>query len=229
MLLDANIPGARHADLSRRYDLTRTSLVLAVVLLSTLLGCAPRGKERPRPELVAIVDQVERAIAAREFDRAHALVDYRFRLEELLGDMWRVATDADRDDLVRLTQGMFEDTSENHNERFVDRPMERTVVRRSGPHVWVESRPRGESGFAWRYRLTRRGDTWAITVRDFKVSAGLNDSTRFWHMALKHLTSQFGRPLTLREFTANLPSVMGTFKARSFRVPALAPAGPRAR
>lgn len=229
MLLDANIPGAHKPDLSRRRDLTRTSLVFAVVLLSTFLGCAPRGKERPRPELVAIVDEVERAIAARDFDRAHAVIDYRFRLEELLGDMWRDGAEADRDDLVHLTQGMFEDTSEKHRERFVDRPMERSIVRRSGPHVWIESRPRDESGFAWRYRLTRRGDTWAITVRDYKVSAGLNDSTRFWQMARKHLTSQFGRPLTLREFTANLPSVMGTFKARSFRVPALAPAGSKAR
>lgn len=229
MLLDANILGDASPDLPRRPDLTRRAILLAVVLLSTLLGCAPRGKERPRPELVAIVDEVERAIAAREFDRAHALVDYRFRLEELLGDLWRDGADADRDDLVHLTQGMFEETSENHRERFVDRPMERVLVRRSGPHVWVESRPRGESGFAWRYRLTRRGDTWAITVRDFKVSAGLNDSTQFWHMARKHLTSQFGRPLTLREFTANLPSVMGTFRARSFRVPALSPAGPKAR
>lgn len=229
MLLDATIPCGTSPDSSRRRDLSRSALVLAVALLSTLLGCAPRGKERPRPELVAIVDEVERAIAAREFDRAHALVDYRFRLEELLGDMWRDGTDADRDDLVQVTQRMFEDTSENHRERFVDRPMERALVRRSGPHVWVESRPRGESGFAWRYRLTRRGDTWAITVRDFKVSAGLNDSTQFWHMARKHLTSQFGRALTLREFTANLPSVTGMFKARSFRVPALGPAGPKAR
>lgn len=229
MLLDATTQGVHGPDFDTRCDLTRASLVLVVVLLSTLLGCAPRGKERPRPELVAIVDEVERAIAARDFERAHAHVDYRFRLEELLGDMWRDGADTDRDDLVHLTRGMFEDTSENHRERFVDRPMERTLERRSGPHVWVESRPRGESGFAWRYRLTRRGDTWAITVRDFKVSAGLNDSTRFWHMAHKHLTSQFGRPLTLREFTANLPSVMGTFKARSFRVPALGPEGPKAR
>lgn len=229
MLLDANIQAEARPGHPDRPDLSKTALVFMVVWLSTLLGCAPRGKERPRPELVAIIDEVERAIAAREFDRAHALVDYRYRLDELLGDMWRDGDEADRDDLVHLTQGMFEDTSENHRDRFVDRPMERTVVKRSGPHVWVESRPRGESGFAWRYRLTRRGDTWAITVRDFKVSAGQNDSTQFWHMARKHLTSQFGRPLTLREFTANLPSVMGTFKARSFRVPALRPTGPKAR
>ncbi|HRE91326.1 MAG TPA: hypothetical protein PK095_19570 [Myxococcota bacterium] len=222
MLLDATIAAGTGPDRSRLPDLSRPALVLAVVLLSTLLGCAPRGKERPRPDVVAIIDEVERAITARDFSRVHAQVDYRFRLEELLGDLWRGGEDVDRDDLVALAQSMFEDTSEKHRERFVDRPMERVLVKRSGPHVWVESRPRGESGFAWRYRLTRRGDTWAITVRDFKVSAGQNDSTQFWHMARKHLTNQFGRPLTLREFTANLPSVMGTFRARTFRIPALA-------
>jgi hypothetical protein len=206
----------------RFLGLPRRSLLLATVVLTGVFGaCAPRGQAIPAPDILAVVDEVERAIVERDYGRAHALVDYRHRLDEVLGELWRSGSDADRDDLVGLARAMLEDTSEKHRERFAGRPMERRLTSRTRLHQWVESRPLDDEGFAWRYRLTRRGTSWAITVREFKVSGALNDSTRFWHMAQSQLTSRFGRPITLREFTANLPSVMGTFRARSVRIPAM--------
>lgn len=202
---------------------TRMWVVATVILTGLMTACAPRGKAIPRPDIVAVIDEVERAIVAGDFARAHESVDYRYRLDEMLGDLWRSGDDADRDDLERLTRRMFETTSESYLERFAGRPMERWLTSRSGPHLWVESGPRGDDGFVWRYRLTRRGTTWAITQREFRVSGAPSDSTRFWPMALKQLQNRFGRPLTLRELTANLPSVMGTLKARSIRIPSMNP------
>lgn len=199
----------------------RSLWVAALVLIGVFGACAPRGKALPTPDVVAVVDEVERAIVEGDYARAHSLVDYRYRLDEVLGELWRSGSEADREDLEALTRGMFEETSEKHRDRFAGRPMDRVLTSRSGLHLWVESRPHGDDGFAWRYRLTRRGTSWAITVREFKVSGAPNDSTRFWHMAQSQLMSRFGRPVTLREFTANLPSVMGTFKARSIRIPAM--------
>lgn len=194
-------------------------------LLVGLAGCAPRGPA-PLPEDVErVLDEVETAIVDRAYDSAHSHVDYRFRLDEVLGDLWRSGSDADREDLERLTRGMFEDTSERHRERMIGKRMVRDLLKRGAREVWVESRPEGDGDLVWRYRLTRREDTWAITQREVRVSGVPSDSTRFWPMAQKQLAIRFGRPVTLRELTANLPSVMGTLRARAIRIPALHPPG----
>jgi hypothetical protein len=186
------------------------------------MACAPRGKAVPPPEVLAVVVEVERAMAARDWSGAHRLVDYRYRLEEVLGEVWRAGAAADQEDLVALTKRMFENTSESYRDHWIGLPMQRTVMRRTGPHLWVESHPRGDAkSFVWRYRLTPRGTTWSITQREFMVAGMPSDSTRFWPMAQKQIATQFGRPVDLRELTANLPSVMGTLRARSFRIPDL--------
>lgn len=196
--------------------------LLAFAFAGVLVGCAPRGREVPPDAALTAIDAVERAIAARDWPAAHALVDYRYRLEEVLGDVWRAGSRADQDDLETVTREMFEDTSEAHLERFVGKPMQRSVTSRAGPHLWVESHPKGDAkSFVWRYRLTRRGDSWSITQREFKVSGMSSDSTRFWPMAQSRIATQFGRAVDLRELTANLLSVMGTLRARAIRIPAL--------
>jgi hypothetical protein len=205
-----------------RLDLRFNRRLLLFAVTGVLVACAPRGREVPPDAALLAIDAVERAIAARDWPAAHTLVDYRYRLDEVLGDVWRAGSRADQDDLEALTRGMFEDTSEAHLERFVGKPMQRSVTSRTGPHLWVESHPRGDAkSFVWRYRLTRRGDSWSITQREFRVSGMSSDSTRFWPMAQSRIATQFGRAVDLRELTANLPSVMGTLRARSIRIPAL--------
>lgn len=203
-----------------------TTQLLLFACFAACLGCAPRGKAVPPPEVLAVVVEVERAMAARSWPSAHRLVDYRYRLEEVLGDVWSAGAPADQEDLEALTQRMFEDTSENYRDRWVGLPMQRTIMKRTGPHLWVESHPRGDAkSFVWRYRLTPRGTSWSITQREFMVAGTPSDSTRFWPMAQRQIANQFGRPVDLRELTANLPSVMGTLRARSFRIPDLPSSG----
>lgn len=196
----------------------RTANALWVLLC---VSCAPRGDEPPTEAMLAVVDGFEKALTTKDYEGAHARVDYRYRLAETLGDIWEAGDESAREDLVAATQAMMVETSERYRAKWVGRPMVRRVIGHERAEVWIQSGPEGdgESGFAWRYRLARRGATWAITRRDFLVDGTPVDSTRFWPIALKQIAAQFGRPPTLRELVANLPSVLGTAQMRRIRVP----------
>lgn len=187
------------------------------------VSCAPRGEEPPDEAVLAVVDGFEKALSVRDYEAAHERVDYRFRLAEGLGDIWEGGDEAAREDLVAATKAMMVETSERYRDKWVGRPMVRRLIAREHADVWIQSGPAsdGGDGFAWRYRLARRGATWAITRRDFQVDGTPVDSTRFWPIALKQIATQFGRTPTLREFVANLPSVQGTAQMRRIRVPEL--------
>jgi hypothetical protein len=173
----------------------------------------------------AVVVSFENAVEHDDLDAAHALVDYRYRLEEVLGDFWRSGTDADRDALVRLTQGMLTDTTGKHwPDCCRGRAMARRLMSAEADVAWVESRPEGEGAldFKWRYRLNRRDGAWRITQREYTRERAPSDSTRFWSMALKAVRQRLGKEPTLNEFQANLLAVMPELRVRTYVVPSAA-------
>jgi hypothetical protein len=214
----------------RDAEVVSPSAAGALVLALCLGACAPRGPE-PIPEAArVIVAEVEQALARRDFASARRHVDFRYRLAESLGELWRHGPEEARADLVVRLAEMFEETSEAQRARFAGKPMMRRVIGRERSHLWIESRvadgtETGAGGFAWQYRLTPKGTSWAITQREYQVDAMRSDSTRFWPMAMRQVSQSFGRAPTLSELAANLPSVTGTLRARRFQVPEL-PASP---
>lgn len=171
------------------------------------------------------IDGLEGAVAAHDLELAHRFVDFRYRLAESLGDLWQDGPESARQDLVMRLTEMFDDTTEARQALFAGRPMVRSVVRKDGSHVWVESRVatsgEGSKSFSWLYRLTPRGTTWAITQREYLVDGMPSDSTRFWPMARRQVALKLGRAPTLPELAANLPEVMGRFRIRRLKVPNL--------
>jgi len=193
-------------------------------------ACVERGPFDPsNGEATRLVGAVERAMGAGDFGPAHEATDYAYRLAEVLPELWDAGSPEDREDLTALARGMFEDTTTRYwSACCAGRTLAPRVVRRQGEHVWVRSDAVGEpDGFRWLYRVTQRGDVWRITQREFQDNHVLrSDSTRFWPMAVRKIATLFGRPPTLRELTANLPSVMGSIKARVIKVPELARPSP---
>ena len=199
-----------------------------------ILACAPRGPEALPDSARWVIEGVEQALARRDFVAAHGYVDFRFRLEESLDELWRGGPEAAREDLVKRLEEMFDETSEAQRERYVGKPMMRQVQRRQGRHLWVVSRPATPDGepsdgqnqkrsksFAWHYRLTPRGTSWAITQREYLVDGMPSDSTRFWPMARNQIAEKFGRQPTLSELAANLSTVTGTMRIGRLKVPEL--------
>lgn len=188
-----------------------------------LSACAPRGPETVPEEARRVIEAFESALDQRDYDAAQRHIDFRYRLAETLGELWRGGPERARADLEARLEEMFVTTSESLRERFVGRTRRLAVMRRDGAHLWVTSEvvrnaPHGQ-GFAWQYRLTPRGTSWAITQREYLVSGMPSDSTRFWPMALKQIGLKYGRIPTLSELAANLPAVMGTMRIRRYRVP----------
>ncbi|MFO0744067.1 MAG: hypothetical protein U1F43_00135 [Myxococcota bacterium] len=196
--------------------------LLAVTLCTTAAGCVARGPYDPSDgKAVGVVREVEAAIARGDLAGAHAAVDYRARLDEVLGDLWRSGSPEDQADMVAFSQVMFEETTRRYwGECCARALMAARVSRLDGDSVWVESSPADSTtGFVWMYRLSRRGDTWRITQREYRDGRALrSDSTRFWPMAIRKIASQYGRMPTLRELTANLPTAMKTIRAKVYTV-----------
>jgi hypothetical protein len=204
-------------------DGLRCSCPLALALC--LSACAPRGPE-PVPEGAReVVRAVEQALEARDYETAKRYVDFRYRLAEMLGTMWQGGPEPARVDLEARLAEMFVETSDNMRERSLEGPHVLTLLRRDGTHLWVASavtrNDEPAHTFAWHYRLTPRGTSWAITQREYLIDGMPSDSTRFWPMALKQVALQYGRAPNLSELAANLPSVMGTMRIRRFQVPTL--------
>lgn len=188
--------------------------------LAVLLGaCAPRGPAPVPDDVLAVVDAVESALVRGDKSEARRHVDFRYRLEEMLGDLWRAGPESAREELVRRMEEMFDETADGQEPHWAGHRMEREVLRADREHLWVESRPADSDDFAWQYRLTREGHRWAITQREYRVHEARSASTRFFPMARAQIAKQMGHPPNLEELAANLPSVMGTMRARSFRVP----------
>jgi hypothetical protein len=197
---------------------------MTLMVLSGLgSGCVARSPRALMPLAAeAVLSRLEEAVTRRDYVVAHALVNYRYRLSEVLADLWSAGSDEAQESLVSQSQAMFEDTSERLREHFAGLALHHVVKRRDGPHLWVDSVPAGaKAAFAWSYRLTASEETWTITQREYRVSGTPSDSTRFWPMARKQIAARFGRPITLEELAANLPSVMGTMRVRAIRVPEL--------
>lgn len=168
-----------------------------------------------------VVAAVERAIESGDMTSAHARVDAEYRLAEVLGTYFTEGSESERADLVVLTYEMFDRTTEQH---WADccrgRPMRLRLKKEVAGDVWIVSEPTGPDApkFAWEYRLSQRGGEWRITQRELRVDAIRSDSTRFWPMARRKIAELYGRDPTLAEFIANLPSIQGLLRKRSFVV-----------
>ncbi len=200
----------------------------AVVLAAVL---SPRGGDEPGP--VAVVAAFEVALDRGDHAAAHALVDYRFRLAEVLGSFFEGAPETDRAELERLTQGMLIDTTEKMRPLCCrGRAMRRVVSEAGQDDTWVSSSPDDGGAFTWRYRLIRKEGAWRITQREYLKGRTPSNTTRFWDLARKAVARELGRDPTLSEFNTNLPSVMPTLRVRTLTVPELpkapapAPAAP---
>jgi hypothetical protein len=195
-------------------------LLAAGVGMWAVLRPASRGPD-------ATIAAFEAALAAGDEARAHALVDYRHRLSEVLGPLFDAGPEADRAELERLTREMLVATSRKQWPTCCEgREMARRVMgeadRRPAPTdevAWVVSRPADGADFRWEYRLHRKEGAWRITQREYTQDGILSDSTRFWPMARKAVARRIGREPTLGELTANLEAVKGDLRVRAIRVP----------
>lgn len=199
--------------------------LLALTLCLLCAGCVARGTHDPSAgEAVRAVERAQSRLDQDDFGPMHTAFDYDYRLEELTGDIWRSGSRADQDELVALGRTIYEDTTRKYwSECCAGAPMTASVARLDGEHVWVTSRAPQRAGesfaFEWQYRLTNRGGTWRITQREFRDTHGRRSaSTRFWPMAITKISSDFGRTPTLRELTANIPSMQGRLKARTVQI-----------
>lgn len=182
-------------------------------------ACAPRG-ERP----VDVVRALHAAIDADDLERAATRVDFRYRVAEMLGDLFAEAPAADQDAAVALARQMFFDTTRAQwAPSFAGRPTTLAESRREPPHVWIEATASGDDRpeFVWIYRLTPHRGTWRVTQREYRSGPGRSDTTAFYPQAVRHLRVQLGRAPTLAELNANLPSLVGRLRARTIRIPEL--------
>jgi len=154
------------------------------------------------------------------------MVDYRYRLAEMLGELFEKAPKADQDAALALARGMFVNTTEMlWKTHYAGRPTTTRVTKREGAHVWVESLADGDHrpSFIFRYRLTPRDGAWKVTQREYLVGPNRSNTAVFYPMAVKKLAAELGRQPTLAELNANLPSLQGRMKMRTYKVPELPP------
>lgn len=196
-------------------------LVVALVVAGALLAV---GLALGGPDAEDTVEELHRAVANGDITSASALVDYRYRLREVLGDVFDGAPEADKSAAVELAEQMFANTTETlWKTHYAGRPTTLRIVKREGAHVWVEALASGDGrpSFTWTYRVTQLEAGWRITQREYLSGPLRSDTTAFYPMAVRHLAKQLGRTPTLAELNANLPSLQGRMKARTFRVPEL--------
>ncbi|MCB9733075.1 MAG: hypothetical protein H6745_10735 [Deltaproteobacteria bacterium] len=183
-------------------------------------ACAPRSGG----PAVAVVEELEQAWQRGDRERVHDIVDFRARIEEMLGDVWRGAPPEDQDEAVDLARAMFDTTMERYwTSQYEGRPHQTRISRIDGPHVWVESRASGDgrSDFAWIYRVTSSQGRYRVTQRELKLGPVQSNTSAFYPLALKRIGQEYGRRPTLSELNANLPSLLGTMRERTYVVPDL--------
>jgi len=181
-------------------------------------ACVPRSDS----STAHVVERFHAAWRAGDLERLHGLVDYRYRLEEVLGDVWAEASEADRELAVRQAREMLEDTTGRYwTTHFEGRTTTTRVTERDGPHVWIEVEATGGEAarFSWIYRLTRDGSQARISQREFTVGSMGSDTSAFYPLVLRRVGAELGRTPTLAELNANLPSLVGRIKKRSYTVP----------
>jgi|GEM_PF-1604462 len=205
-------------------------LVVIGAITSALVGAgvflALGASSTPEDKALDVVRRLESALDRGDFDGAHALVDYRFRLAEALGELWETGDSTAQTELERLTREMLvESTEKRWPSCCHGRQMQHSIMSSAYDVIWVESKPVGPDApaFLWRYRLNRRQQAWRITQRDYLMDRVPTDTARFWPMARKAVAMKLGRDPNLSEFQANLLSVMPTLRVRTFFVPELPP------
>ncbi len=197
------------------------SIVRCLVPCLTVLAaaCAERGGPRQT------VEQLHHALRAEELGALDELVDFRFRLREMLEEVWDAGSSTDRADAIELARGLFVATTERlWKTHYEGRRVTTWIARKEpGGHVWVESRAEGGSSppLTWSYRLTRSERGWRVTQREYAMGQARSDTSAFYPMALRRLGKEFGRMPTLAELNANLPSLVGRMKARRIKIPEL--------
>ncbi|MEZ4268109.1 MAG: hypothetical protein R3F39_17220, partial [Myxococcota bacterium] len=70
-------------------------------------------------------------------------------------------------------------------------------------------------------RLKHDGASWRVVQREAVTDGVSTDTGRFWSMVGGAIARDLGRPPTLAELIANLPSYQNRVQARTFKVPDL--------
>lgn len=213
--------------------LFRPASLRALLALLLTAGCAAGcvDPEPAPPGPAAVVEAIHQAWVSGEVDAIHPRVDYRFRLAETIGPLWDASDPSDQARTVELVSGMFVETLERvWNAYVAGRALvitERHVPseRSDEPVAWVTVKAvpaaSGDKPFAFEYRLHRLGGAWKVTQREYRVDFARSDTTTFFPRVIKRLAAEYGRPPTLAEVNANLPSLRQRMRQRTFKVPEL--------
>ncbi|MFT7579470.1 MAG: hypothetical protein ACI9MR_001134 [Myxococcota bacterium] len=209
---------------SRTRPTSILAMAVTMVLWATCLQSACAERQIPAGKGIGLVEQLHAAWEQGDRATVHRLVDYRYRLAEMLGPLWVEADDPARVDAIALAQAMFENTTERYwTSHHMGRKTEIRVASRSTPHLWMVSHASGgaQPDLYWRYRLTATPAGLRVTQREFSVGVGRSDTGVFYPMAVREIAGRYGRQPTLAELNANLPSLLGRLRARTVKIPEL--------
>ncbi|MEZ4269810.1 MAG: hypothetical protein R3F39_25915, partial [Myxococcota bacterium] len=149
----------------------RVGRVAALLFLGVWAACLPAPDSAPGP--VETVQALHAAVERGDLAAARALYDFTGRYEEVLGDLWRDASDADRSRALEVAADLFDaSTRATWNAYVVGKRLVLTVRELGPDEVWVNASAEPAPGktalqtFAWRYRLKHDGASWRVVQRE---------------------------------------------------------------
>lgn len=197
---------------------------LGLLLAGAWAACLPAPDAAPGP--VQTVQALHGAVERGDLAAARRLYDFAGRYEEVLGDLWRAGSEADRARALEVGAELFDaSTRATWNAHVVGKRLALTVREQGPDEVWVTASaeppegPPAQQTFAWRYRLKRGDAGWLVVQREAVTDGVSTDTGRFWSMVGGAVARDLGRAPTLAELIANLPSYQNRVQARTFKVP----------
>ena len=187
-------------------------------------GCADPS---PRQGPADTVRSLHAAWLQGRTDDMASLYDYEGILARQLGEIWSGGRPADREAAVRqLHTMMLQTTKRLWSEHLAGRQLSTSVHKVDEGEAWVHTgareeqpRPQEDSGFQWKYRVTRRDGVWRVAQREFSTLTHHSNSARFYPTVIKHLRGEYGRNPTLSELVANVPALAARMRVRTVRLP----------
>lgn len=199
-------------------------ILLTPVMLAMAIMTEPptHGPEPP----AAVVAHLDKLAQKGDWDAVHQLFDFQAKGRRLVPDLWAPAPEPDRHAFAELLKGMFQSQWEKvaQNPIFVAGPVW-TTTEMHGPDQALVEQIAMSSGreYAIRYWLARRTNEWVVVDRTRRVGRRARDPRRLVAAVRQKVATQLGREPTLREFTANASSWLGSIRTRSYSADDLIP------